>query len=67
MGIPLRAVVAIALFLHRRMRPRGEILGQHPDGVLGGRDAHDLAPISQNVVPVRIFRSKEQTLKTLLD
>ncbi len=53
MGILFGAVVAIALFLHRRMRPRGEILGQHPDGVLGGLDTHGLAPISQKVVPVR--------------
>ena len=53
MGILTGAVVAIALFLHRRMRPRGEILGQHPDGVLGGLDTHGLAPISQAVVPVR--------------
>ena len=53
MGILFGAVVAIALFLHRRMRPRGEILGLHPDGVLGGLDTHDLQPISQNVVPVR--------------
>ncbi len=53
MGILFGAVIAIALFLHRRMRPRGEILGQHPDGVLGGLDTHDLQPISRNVVPVR--------------
>ncbi len=53
MGILFGAVVAIALFLHRRMRPRGEILGQHPDGVLGGLDTHGLAPISRTVVPVR--------------
>jgi sulfate permease, SulP family len=53
MGILFGAVVAIALFLHRRMRPRGEILGQHPDGVLGGLDTHGLEPISHNVVPVR--------------
>ena len=53
MGILFGAVVAIALFLHRRMRPRGEILGQHPDGVLGGLDTHGLEPISRNVVPVR--------------
>lgn len=53
MGILFGAVVAIALFLHRRMRPRGEILGQHPDGVLGGLDTHGLTPISQAVVPVR--------------
>ncbi len=53
MGILSGAVVAIALFLHRRMRPRGEILGQHPDGVLGGLDTHGLEPISRNVVPVR--------------
>jgi SulP family sulfate permease len=53
MGILFGAVVAIALFLHRRMRPRGEILGQHADGVLGGLDTHGLEPISRNVVPVR--------------
>ncbi len=53
MGILFGAMVAIALFLHRRMRPRGEILGRHPDGVLGGMDTHALPPISPNFVPVR--------------
>jgi SulP family sulfate permease len=53
MGILFGAVVAIALFLHRRMRPRVEILGQHPDGVLAGMDTHDLQPISKHFVPVR--------------
>ncbi len=53
MGILMGAVIAIVLFLHRRMRPRAEILGQHPDGVLGGMDTHGLAPISERFVPVR--------------
>jgi len=53
LGILTGAVIAIMLFLHRRMRPRGEILGQHPDGVLGGLDTHKLQPISENFVPVR--------------
>lgn len=53
LGILTGAVVAIALFLHRRMRPRCEILGQHPDGVLAGLDTHKLKPISEKFVPVR--------------
>ncbi|MCX7898361.1 MAG: SulP family inorganic anion transporter [Rhodocyclaceae bacterium] len=53
LGILTGAAIAIVLFLYRRMRPRGEILGQHPDGVLGGLDTHKLKPISQRLVPVR--------------
>lgn len=53
LGILTGAVIAIVLFLHRRMRPRGEILGQHPDGVLAGLDTHKLKPISEKFVPVR--------------
>jgi SulP family sulfate permease len=52
-GILVGAVIAIVLFLRRRMRPRGEILAQHPDGVLAGMDTHQLSPMSQNFVPVR--------------
>ena len=52
-GIMFGAVIAIVLFLRRRMRPRGEILSQHPDGVLAGMDTHDLKPMSENFVPVR--------------
>ena len=53
MGILSGAIIAIMLFVHRRMRPRAEILGQHPDGVLGGLDTHKLAPLSEKLVPVR--------------
>lgn len=53
-GILFGAVVAIALYLRRRMRPRVEIMGQHPDGVLAGMDTHHgLAPVSESVIPVR--------------
>lgn len=52
-GILFGAAAAIALFLLRRMRPRAEILGQHPDGVLAGMDTHDLLPISEHFVPMR--------------
>jgi SulP family sulfate permease len=52
-GIMFGAVIAIVLFLRRRMRPRGEILSQHPDGVLAGMDTHGLKPMSENFVPVR--------------
>jgi sulfate permease, SulP family len=52
-GILVGAVIAIVLFLRRRMRPRGEILAQHPDGVLAGMDTHQLPAMSQNFVPVR--------------
>lgn len=53
LGILTGAAIAIVLLLHRRMRPRGEILGQHPDGVLAGLDTHKLKPISEKFVPVR--------------
>ncbi len=53
LGILTGALIAIVLLLHRRMRPRGEILGQHPDGVLAGLDTHKLKPISEKFVPVR--------------
>jgi sulfate permease, SulP family len=52
-GILVGAVIAIVLFLRRRMRPRGEILAQHPEGVLAGMDTYQLPPMSQNFVPVR--------------
>jgi len=53
MGILFGVIIAIMLFVQRRMRPRAEILGQHPDGVLGGLDTHKLAPLSEKLVPVR--------------
>jgi sulfate permease, SulP family len=53
MGILFGALVAIALYLRRRMRPRTEILGQLPDGVLAGMDTYGLSPISDRIVPVR--------------
>ncbi len=52
-GIMFGAAAAISLFLLRRMRPRAEILGQHPDGVLAGMDTHGLQPISEQFVPMR--------------
>jgi len=52
-GILFGAVVAIGLFLYRRMRPRAEVLGRDRDGTLAGMQAHDLQPISEHYVPVR--------------
>lgn len=52
-GILIGAVVAIMLFLRRRMRPRTEILSEKPDGVLAGMDTHNLEPMSNDFVPVR--------------
>ena len=52
-GIIMGAVVAIALFVRRRMRPRAEILGQFPDGVLAGMDTNQLPPISDNFFVMR--------------
>lgn len=52
-GILIGAVVAIMLFLRRRMRPRTEILSETSDGVLSGMDTHNLKPISKYFVPVR--------------
>ena len=52
-GIIMGAVVAIALFVRRRMRPRAEILGQFPDGVLAGMDTNQLPPISDKFFVMR--------------
>ena len=53
MGILIGAALAIALFLHRRMRPRAVILGQHPDGGLADIVTHQLAPLSTRFVAIR--------------
>jgi len=53
LGILAGVGIAVVLLLHRRMRPRSEILGQHPDGGLAGLDTNKLKPISESFVPVR--------------
>ena len=52
-GILIGAMVAIMLFLRRRMRPRTEILSEKADGILAGMDTHNLQPMSKHFVPVR--------------
>jgi anti-anti-sigma factor len=52
-GILLGVALTVALYLFRNMRPRAEILGRHPDGVLGGMDTHRLAAISEHYVVLR--------------
>lgn len=52
-GILIGAMVAITLFLRRRMHPRTEILSEKADGVLAGMDTHNLQPMSKYFVPVR--------------
>lgn len=52
-GILLGVALTIGLYLMRNMRPRAEILGRHPDGVLGGIDSHNLAAISEDYVVIR--------------
>ncbi len=53
MGILFGVVVAIGLFLHRRMRPRVEILDWRPDGTSADLDPTHPAPVNEAFVPVR--------------
>ncbi len=53
MGILFGVMVAIGLFLHRRMRPRVEILAWRPDDPATVQDAGEPAPIEATIVPVR--------------
>lgn len=52
-GILLGIVLTVVLYLLRNMKPRAEILGRHPDGVLGGIDTHNLPAISDHYVVLR--------------
>jgi len=52
-GILLGIALTIVVALFKSMRPRAEIVGRRSDGTLSGIKAHNLAPISQKVVPVR--------------
>jgi len=52
-GILVGVVLTVGLFLLRSMRPRAEVLGRHPDGVLGGIDTHGLPAISEHFVVLR--------------
>ena len=52
-GILLGIVLTVVLFLIKTMQPRAEIVGRKFDGTLGGIEAHNLKPISENFVPVR--------------
>jgi MFS superfamily sulfate permease-like transporter len=52
-GILLGIVLTVLLYLIKSMRPRAEIVARKPDGTLGGIKAHNLAPVSETVVPVR--------------
>ncbi len=52
-GILLGIAITLLVYLVRSMKPRAEIVARKPDGTLGGIRAHQLAPISDTVVPVR--------------
>jgi MFS superfamily sulfate permease-like transporter len=52
-GILLGVGFTVALYLFRNMRPRAEVLGRHPDGVLGGIDTYKLPAISERYVVLR--------------
>ena len=52
-GILLGVGLTVALYLFRNMRPRAEILGRHPDGVLGGIDTYKLPALSEQYVALR--------------
>lgn len=52
-GILLGVALTVIAFLAKLMKPRAEILGRRPDGVLAGLDSHGLKPLSEHIVPVR--------------
>jgi MFS superfamily sulfate permease-like transporter len=52
-GILLGILLTVIHFLIMTMQPRAEIVGRKPDGTLGGIEAHNLKPVSENFVPVR--------------
>jgi MFS superfamily sulfate permease-like transporter len=52
-GILVGVGLTVALYMFRNMRPRAEILGRHPDGVLGGIDTHKLPAVSEHYVALR--------------
>jgi len=52
-GILLGVFLTLLHFLIRTMKPRVAIVSRKPDGTLGGMVAHNLKPISKDVVPIR--------------
>ncbi|PZP64486.1 MAG: sodium-independent anion transporter [Azospira oryzae] len=52
-GILVGIVLTVLAYLVKIMKPRAEILGRRPDGVLAGIEAHGLKPVSECVVPIR--------------
>lgn len=52
-GILLGVCLTILHFLISTMKPRVAIVSRKPDGTIGGMDAHQLQPISQDFVPIR--------------
>ncbi len=51
-GILIGTALAIALHLHRMMRPRAVILGDHPDGMRRDADLHEL-PVDPQLPSLR--------------
>jgi MFS superfamily sulfate permease-like transporter len=52
-GILVGVALTVGLLLLRSMHPRAEVIGRHPDGVLGGIDTHGLPAISEHFVVIR--------------
>lgn len=52
-GILLGIGLTVVVFVVKLMKPRAEILGRRPDGVLAGIDSHGLKPVSEQFVPIR--------------
>lgn len=52
-GILIGVGLTILVYLLRKMRPRMEILGRHPDGTLGGMDTYGLPPLSDRCIVLR--------------
>ncbi len=52
-GIMVGIVLTMVFFVLRVMKPRSEVLGLGPDGILTGIKAHDLPPVSERFVPIR--------------
>lgn len=57
MGVIVGVVLATLLFLMGTVRPRSEIQGLTPDGVLAGAISHDLRPAGEDFVVLRFDAS----------
>lgn len=52
-GIMVGIILTMVAFVLRVMKPRSEVLGLGPDGILAGIKTHNLPPVSEKFVPIR--------------